>query len=99
MNINRNDTAVVFIDPQNEVLSAKGLAWKFVGQSVTENKTVGGEFLESRRDRRLIEAATVLLPLIRSEIYGQFRSVNRFRQSASQPGMRTIAIKIMLEIP
>src|SRR5262245_24980601 len=38
--INRTDTAVVFIDPQNEVLTDKGLAWKFVGQSVTENKTV-----------------------------------------------------------
>jgi nicotinamidase-related amidase len=40
MNINKNDTAVVFIDPQNEVLSDKGLAWGLVGQSVTENKTV-----------------------------------------------------------
>ena len=26
MNIHKNDTAVVFIDPQNEVLSDKGLA-------------------------------------------------------------------------
>jgi nicotinamidase-related amidase len=40
MNINRNGTAVVFIDPQNEVLSDKGLAWRFVGKSVRENKTV-----------------------------------------------------------
>ena len=40
MDINKNDTAVVFIDPQNEVLSDKGLAWPFVGDSVTENKTV-----------------------------------------------------------
>ena len=40
MNINKNDTAVVFIDPQIEVLSDRGLAWKFVGQSVTENNTV-----------------------------------------------------------
>src|SRR6266550_4653965 len=38
MNINRNDTAVVFIDPQNEVLSEKGRAWAAVGDSVTENK-------------------------------------------------------------
>src|SRR5262244_3653189 len=34
------DTAVVFIDPQNDVLSEKGKAWAAVGQSVTENKTV-----------------------------------------------------------
>ena len=40
MNIDKNDTAVVFIDPQNEVLSDKGLAWKSVGESVRENKTV-----------------------------------------------------------
>src|SRR5262245_6231676 len=40
MNINKSDTAVVFIDPQNEVLSEKGLAWRFVGQSVTENRTI-----------------------------------------------------------
>jgi nicotinamidase-related amidase len=40
MDINKNDTAVVFIDPQNEVLSEKGLAWGAVGESVTENKTV-----------------------------------------------------------
>jgi len=40
MVINRNDTAVVFIDPQNEVLSENGAAWAAVGASVTENKTV-----------------------------------------------------------
>jgi nicotinamidase-related amidase len=40
MNINKNDTAVVFIDPQNEVLSEKGRAWGAVGDSVRENKTV-----------------------------------------------------------
>ena len=40
MNINRNDTAVVFIDPQNEVFSEKGRAWAAVGDSVRENKTV-----------------------------------------------------------
>ena len=40
MDINKNDTAVVFIDPQNEVLSDKGLAWRSVGESVKENKTV-----------------------------------------------------------
>lgn len=38
--INTNDTGVVFIDPQNEVLSDKGLAWRSVGNSVKENKTV-----------------------------------------------------------
>jgi len=33
---NRSDTAIVFIDPQNKVLSEKGRAWGAVGKSVTE---------------------------------------------------------------
>lgn len=40
MRIIRSDTAVVFIDPQNEVLSEKGAAWAAVGASVRENGTV-----------------------------------------------------------
>ena len=40
MQFSRNDTAVVFIDPQNEVLSDKGAAWAAVRESVTEHKTV-----------------------------------------------------------
>jgi len=40
MQFNQSDTAVVFIDPQNDVLSETGAAWGAVGQSVTENKTV-----------------------------------------------------------
>jgi nicotinamidase-related amidase len=40
MNINKDDTAVVVIDPQNDVLSEKGRAWELVGDSVKENKTV-----------------------------------------------------------
>jgi nicotinamidase-related amidase len=40
MKINNSDTAIVFIDPQNDVLSAQGANWEAVGQSVTENKTV-----------------------------------------------------------
>ena len=40
MNINKNDTAVVFIDPQNEVLSETGLAWPLVHESLQENHTI-----------------------------------------------------------
>jgi nicotinamidase-related amidase len=40
MDINRNDTAVVVIDPQNDFLSEKGATWQLVGQSVTENNTI-----------------------------------------------------------
>ena len=40
MHINRNDTAVVFIDPQNDVLSEKGLGWGAVGESVRANNTI-----------------------------------------------------------
>src|SRR5262245_32294283 len=37
---NRNDTALVVTDPQNEVLSEKGLGWGLLGESVKENHTV-----------------------------------------------------------
>ena len=40
MEIRKIDTAVVFIDPQNDVLSEKGANWGAVGASVTENKTI-----------------------------------------------------------
>ena len=40
MEINRRDTAVVFTDPQNEVLSATGLAWPLVRESLAENHTI-----------------------------------------------------------
>ena len=40
LKIQRTDTAVVFIDPQNDVLSEKGAAWGAVRASVTENHTV-----------------------------------------------------------
>jgi len=40
MRFQKSDTAVVFIDPQNDVLSEKGVNWKAVGASVTENGTV-----------------------------------------------------------
>jgi nicotinamidase-related amidase len=40
MNIQKNDTALVVIDPQNDVLSEKGVSWDLVGASVKENNTV-----------------------------------------------------------
>lgn len=40
MEYNNNDTAVVIIDPQNDVLSPTGKNWASVGASVTENNTI-----------------------------------------------------------
>lgn len=40
MDIQKADTAVVLIDPQNDVLSEHGANWGAVGASVTENGTV-----------------------------------------------------------
>ena len=40
MNVQKADTAIVFIDPQNDVLSETGVNWGAVGASVTENRTV-----------------------------------------------------------
>src|SRR5216684_6671634 len=40
MKLHKNDTALVVIDPQNDVLSEKGVSWELVGASVKENNTV-----------------------------------------------------------
>jgi nicotinamidase-related amidase len=40
MHIDKSDTAIVFIDPQNEVLSDRGLAWPLVHESLQENNTI-----------------------------------------------------------
>jgi nicotinamidase-related amidase len=40
MDINKKNTAVVVIDPQNDFLSEKGVTWELVGNSVKENGTV-----------------------------------------------------------
>ncbi|AMV37886.1 cysteine hydrolase [Planctomyces sp. SH-PL62] len=40
MVFNKNDTALVVIDPQNDVLSEKGVSWGLVGESIRENNTV-----------------------------------------------------------
>lgn len=40
MQFDKRDTALVVIDPQNDVLSEQGKSWSLVGQSVQENNTV-----------------------------------------------------------
>ena len=40
MDFHKSDTALVVIDPQNDVLSERGVSWKLVGASVKENNTV-----------------------------------------------------------
>jgi nicotinamidase-related amidase len=40
MKIQKNETALVVIDPQNDVLSEHGVSWDLVGASVKENNTV-----------------------------------------------------------
>jgi nicotinamidase-related amidase len=40
MKTHKNDTALVVIDPQKDVLSEKGISWHLVGASVKENNTV-----------------------------------------------------------
>src|ERR1700685_2119735 len=40
MNIHRGDTAVVFIDPPNQILSAKGVPSPSVPESLQENNTI-----------------------------------------------------------
>lgn len=40
MKVNPKDTAVVIIDPQNDVLSEKGTSWDLLSASLAENHTV-----------------------------------------------------------
>ena len=40
MDISKNDTALVIVDPQNDFLSPEGVTWELVGKSVEENGTV-----------------------------------------------------------
>jgi nicotinamidase-related amidase len=40
MVLDRKDTALVVIDPQNDVLSEKGVSWKLLRDSLKENNTV-----------------------------------------------------------
>lgn len=40
MDVEKSDKAVVFTDPQNDVLSEHGSSWEAVGASATENKIV-----------------------------------------------------------
>jgi len=40
LTVNKENTALVITDPQNDFLSPEGVAWGVVGENVTENKTV-----------------------------------------------------------
>jgi nicotinamidase-related amidase len=44
MQFDNNNTALVVIDPQNDVLSEKGVSWGLVGDSIQENNTVENLF-------------------------------------------------------
>ena len=53
MQFSNRDTALVVIDPQNDVLSEKGVSWGLVGESVMENNTVEnlGRLFQAAKDR------------------------------------------------
>ena len=40
MVLDRKDTALVVIDPQNDVLSETGISWDLVRESLEENNTI-----------------------------------------------------------
>jgi hypothetical protein len=60
---------------------------------------VPGELIESRGDWSLVQPSTVPPPLVRIERFWCHRSVNsRLWQASFQPGMRSMAIIVMLKI-
>ena len=52
MKIHPSDTALVVIDPQNDVLSEQGVSWALVGDSIKENNTVAniGRLFQAAKD-------------------------------------------------
>ena len=55
MKLHNSDTALVVIDPQNDVLSEKGVSWRLVGESVAENDTVAniGRLFKAAKEQGL----------------------------------------------
>ena len=53
MQFNRSDTALVVIDPQNDVLNENGISWGLVGESIQENNTVENlaQLFEAAKDQ------------------------------------------------
>lgn len=53
MQFNSIDSALVVIDPQNDVLSENGISWGLVGDSVRENRTIENlaRLFETAKDR------------------------------------------------
>lgn len=62
--VTKGDTAIVITDPQNDFLSPDGVTWGVVGQSITENGTVGNP------RHCLAETAPANRPKTRTEIAG-----------------------------
>jgi hypothetical protein len=77
MDIRKADTAVVFIDPQNDVLSEHGANWGAVGASVTENHTV-------ENMARIFEAAMINYRFFAHEVLSTDETVARMVQGALQ---------------
>ncbi|MEJ1975864.1 MAG: hypothetical protein WDN49_06910 [Acetobacteraceae bacterium] len=84
MEIDKSDTAIVFIDPQNDVLSEKGANWAAVGQSVTENKTVENmeRIFIAARDKGILSSYPHIISTPRTT-HG--KSTARLRQMNSRP--------------
>jgi nicotinamidase-related amidase len=74
MNIQRTDTGVVFIDPQNDVLSEKGSSWGAVGASVTENHTVENMeriFKAAKANEYEVASMSAALNCLRGMMFGR----------------------------
>jgi nicotinamidase-related amidase len=83
MEFHKSDTALVVIDPQNDVLSEGGVSWELVGESIRENNTV--ENLE-----RLFRAA-------KGGGFGVFISPHYLYPADQSWGFGGAAEKMMLE--
>jgi len=83
LTLDRNDTAIVFIDPQNDVLSEKGAAWGAVGASVLENKTVENmeRIFQAAKQKGFEVFISVSLTIVDTVGFGA-KASDRFRSGA-----------------
>src|SRR5215469_10963934 len=76
MKFDKNDTAVVMIDPQNEVLSETGLGWPLLRESLHENNTRKQKEERVRRENVRLEERTRIAQELHDTLLQTFLSAS-----------------------
>src|SRR5215469_14260364 len=76
MKFDKNDTAVVMIDPQNEVLSETGLGWPLLRESLHENNTRKQKEERVRKENVRLEERTRIAQELHDTLLQSFLSAS-----------------------